>query len=250
MIYRIRSRSNRKVKELVKKKDHYFFFEGEKLVKDILKRGIEISILVVNEKKENHLIIPGKTIVRETWYVSETILEKISSLKEKPGFITVIKLQEKTIDFREARVIIALDNLQDPANAGTVFRCAAAFGIDAIALTGASVNLTNSKFLRAAQNSLFDLNYQGFPDVEPLIKKAKEANLNIYLTSSHSSKDTLAPHQIKQPCLILFGNEGKGLERKLFDRCPSIRIPQADAVESLNVGVAACIIMYEMRDKI
>ena len=246
LVYRIGSRSNPKVKALVKKRDRCFFFEGEKLVNDILKRDIEISILVVNEKKENQLILPGKTTVKETWYVSDTILEKISSLKEKPGFIAVLELQEKTINFRAAKVVIALDNLQDPANAGTVFRCAAAFGIDAIALTGASVKLNNSKFLRAAQNAVFDLNYQRFPDVGSLIKNANEANFNIYLTSSHSSKDTLAPRQIKQPCLILFGNEGKGLDKELFDCCSSIRIPQADTMESLNVGVAACIIMHEI----
>ena len=53
MIYRINSRSNQRVKDLIKKKDQYFFFEGEKLVKDILDMGIEISILIVNEKREN-----------------------------------------------------------------------------------------------------------------------------------------------------------------------------------------------------
>ncbi|NIM14481.1 MAG: hypothetical protein GTO45_20880 [Candidatus Aminicenantes bacterium] len=246
MIYRIRSRSNQRVKDLIKKRDEYFFFEGEKLVNDILERGDEIAILIINENKEDQLNIPAGAVIDDTWVVSETVLEKLSSLKEKPDFIAVLESREKLIDFRESKVIIGLDSIQDPANAGTVFRCAAAFGIDAIAFSGAGVSLTNTKFLRAAQDAFFDMNYQRFPDVEALIEAAKQANpaLKVYLTSSHFPGEALGPHQIEFPCLILFGNEGKGLERDLFKKYPFIRIPQAGKVESLNVGVSACIIMY------
>jgi TrmH family RNA methyltransferase len=246
MIYRINSRSNQRVKDLIKKRDQFFFFEGEKLVRDILDMGIEISILIVNEKKEKQLSIPGETVVKETWLVSESVLEKISSLKEKPDFIAILEWQEKPVDFRQSSVVIGLDSIQDPANVGTVFRCAAAFGIDAIALTGISVNLNNSKFLRAAQDSFFKVDYQRFDDVETLIREAEAANFNIYLTSSHDSTYVIAPHHIESPCLILFGNEGKGLDKALFERYPSVKVPQKDKVESLNVGVSACIIMYEV----
>ena len=246
MIYRINSRSNQRVKELIKEKDQYFFFEGEKLVRDILHMGIEISLLIVNEKKENKLPVPKKTVVKETWVVSGTVLEKISSLKEKPDIIAVLEWQEKPIDFHQAAVVIGLDSIQDPANVGTIFRCAAAFGIDTIILTGISVNLNNSKFLRAAQDSFFKVDYQRFADVETLIREAEAANFNIYLTSSHDSSYVIAPHHIERPCLILFGNEGKGLDKALFERYPSVKILQKDEVESLNVGVSACIIMYEV----
>jgi len=234
------------VKDLIKRKDQYFFIEGEKLVRDILDMGIEISRLIVNEIKENQLEIPGETIVKETWVVSETVLEKISSLKEKPGFIAVLAWREKPVDFHQASVLIGLDSIQDPANVGTVFRCAAAFGIDAIVLTGDSVNLNNSKFLRAAQDSFFKVNYRRFEDVETLIREAEAADFNIYLTSSHDSTYVIAPHYIERPCLVLFGNEGKGLDQALFERYPSVKVPQKNKVESLNVGVSACIIMYEV----
>lgn len=246
MIYRINSRSNQRVKDLIKKKDQYFFFEGEKLVRDILGKGIEISLLIVNKTKENQLPIPGETVVRETWVVSETVLEKISSLKEKPDFVAVLAWQEKPVDFRQSSVVIGLDGIQDPANVGTIFRCAAAFGIDAIALTGISVNLNNSKFLRAAQDSFFKIGYQRFKDVEALIREAEAADFNIYLTSSHDSTYVIAPHHIESPCLVLCGNEGKGLDQALFERYPSVKVPQKNNVESLNVGVSACIIMYEV----
>ena len=83
---------------------------------------------------------------------------------------------------------------------------------------------------------------QRFDDVEALIREAAAAGLSIYLTSSHDSSYVIAPHHIERPCLILFGNEGK----ELFERYPSVKIPQTGRVESLNVGVAACILMYEV----
>lgn len=247
MIVRIRSRSNRKVKDLIKKREQFLFFEGEKLVKDILQKGMKVNILVVHEEKE--FLIPEKT-VKDTWYVNDSILKKLSTLKEKPDFIAVLELEEEAIDFRETKVIIALDNIQDPANAGTVFRCAAAFGIDSIAFSGACVKPTNAKFLRAAQDAFFDIHFQHFETAAALLEKAGKASFHIYLTSSHDTKQTLNPRQVQFPCLILFGNEGKGLDPALFDRYPSIKIPQSDKVESLNVGVSACIVMYELTGKI
>lgn len=248
MIYRITSRSNLKVKDLVKEKDNYFIFEGEKLVRDILERDIEISKLLINNKREDYLNIAGKTIY-ETWYVHETVLKKISSLKENPDFIAVLKIKRRKINLNKAKIVIALDNVQDPGNVGTIFRCAAAFGVDSIALTGACVNANNSRFLRAAQTSFFEVNFQEFADIETLIKKSKAKKYNIYLTSARSSGDIVDIDKIRYPCLIIFGNEGQGLGEELFTRFPMLHIPQKKSVESLNVGVSACIIMYEITRK-
>ncbi len=144
-------------------------------------------------------------------------------------------------------LLIANNNIQGPANAGTVLRCAAAFGIDCIAFSGVSVEPNNPKFLRAAQNAFFDIHFQHFETIETLIEKAEKANFNVYLTSSHDSKKTISPEEVRFPSLLLFGNEGIGLAGELFQRYPSIKISQTDKVESLNVGVSACIIMYELR---
>ena len=248
-IHRITSRTNPRVKDLLDKKDHYFFFEGEKLVGDILQRGMKINILVIHETKENRLSIPAGN-VKETWYVNESVLKKLSSLKETPDFIAVLEMEEKHIDFRRAKVIIALDSIQDPANAGTVFRCAAAFGVDAVAFSGACVKPTNPKFLRAAQDAFFEVPFQHFETIKDLVGKAEKTGLNIYLTSSHDipgAVGIIGPEQVRFPCLVLFGNEGQGLPEAFFLRYPALRVSQTDKVESLNVGVSACIIMHELR---
>ncbi len=245
MIYRITSRTNLKVKDLLKNRGDYFIFEGEKLVRDILERNIEISKLIVDARKEGCLDITARP-VQETWYVHETVLEKISFLKEKPDFIAALKIKKRKINFKRARVVIALDNVQDPGNAGTVFRCAAAFGIDAVALTGAGVDPANSRFLRAAQTAFFEVEFQEFADIETLIKRGGVQDYNIYITSGRGSGNIVGIDEVRFPCLIMFGNEGRGLDNDLFTRFPLLHIPQGKGVESLNVGVSACIIMYEL----
>ncbi|MCK5055521.1 MAG: RNA methyltransferase [Candidatus Aminicenantes bacterium] len=245
MIYRITSRSNPKVKELLKEKDNYFIFEGEKLVRDILQRDMKISKLIINNREEGKLNISGKSI-HEIWYVHEQVLRKISSLKESADFLAVLKIKKRKINLNKARIVIGIHDVQDPGNVGTIFRCAAAFGIDSIALTGASVNPNNSRFLRAAQTSFLEVDFQEFEDVETLIKKAKAKNYHIYLTSAGfpGEENPVPMDEVHFPCVIIFGNEGQGLKEALFTRFPMLRIPQNKDVESLNVGVSACIIMY------
>jgi len=251
MTYNIQSRSNPRVKELIKNKENFFFFEGEKLVYNILERKTNVKILIVHESREADLEAFPKTKISETWIVSETVLEKLSSLKERPDFIAVLELEETPIDFVNSEIVIALDNIQDPGNAGSVARCAAAFGIKSIALTGDSVGLNNSKFIRAAQDSFLNTRFQSFKDAVTLIETAKKANprIHIYMTSSHSPGNTVEPQHIEFPCLIFLGNEGKGLDENLLEQYPCVSILQTQAVESLNVGVSACIIMYELFKK-
>jgi TrmH family RNA methyltransferase len=245
MIFRISSRSNERVKSLLKEKDDYYFFEGKKLVNDILERNIEVSKLIVNCKREGELEI-SENRIKEIWFVSETVMKKISFLKEKPDFIAVKKIKRNRINFSKSQLVFVLDNIQDPANAGTIFRCAAAFGYNSIAFTGSSVKVNNNKFLRAAQTSIFDINFQSFINLETLLKKSEIRNFNVYLTSSMIVEKMAKINEMKFPSLIIFGNEGKGLNESLFKRFPTIRIAQTKKIESLNVGISACIIMHEI----
>jgi len=247
----IQARTNPKVKELVKQKHRYFFFEGKKLVNDVLNRKITTEILLVNEIRLDFLEDLPQNVVREIWVVSGTVLQKISSLKTPPDYIAVVDWNPSPVDFEKSRVIVALDNIQDPGNLGTIFRCAAAFGIDALVLCGSAVSLNNPKFLRAAQDSFFTVPHHRYSCLDEFIGEAKGGNpaLNVYLTSSHFPGKSVPPSGIQCPCIVVMGSEGQGLPPELFRQFRSVSIPQTDGVESLNVGVSACIIMYELFGK-
>jgi len=154
MIRQISSPTNQRVKNLLKMRHKYFIFEGEKLVKDILKRGEDILILIVNRKKEE-FISNNCHAAKEIWLVNETILRKISVLNEKSDYIAFLEIPNRPVSLGPNEAVFVLDQVQDPANTGTIFRCAAGFGIGSIVLSGSAVRPNNPKFLRAAQDSIF-----------------------------------------------------------------------------------------------
>jgi len=246
-IEHISSDKNIKVKNLVSRKDELFVFEGEKLVLDIIGKNFIPNVLVINNdhrEKFNSITFADMNI----WYVSEKVIRKISSFKSIPALIAVYEKLPGNPEVDDSNIVFAMDNIQDPGNLGSVFRCAAAFGIRSIALTGKSVKLTNSKFLRTAQNSVFYLSVEKSDSLESFIDQAEKKKYNIYLTSSHQHGRSTSIEDIKLPAIIVLGNEGKGVKKNLFHKYPSILIKQTKLVESLNAGISGCILMNRISD--
>ncbi|MBN2398970.1 MAG: RNA methyltransferase [Candidatus Aminicenantes bacterium] len=242
----ISSRANVRLKELLAKKEKLFLFEGEKLVMDILSRDLVVNQLIYSAAMEKRL--PKiSAAVDEQWRVSRPVLKKISDLKDVPEIMAILGIPLSELDFTDRKIVFGFDSLQDPANLGAVFRCAAAFGISALALAGASVRPNNPKVVRAAQTALVDIPFQVFPDLEALTAEAQVQGAQIYVTGSHAAGKTMAIANMEFPCLLLFGNEGRGLPAPILQRFPLIRLDQGQNIESLNVAVSACILMHEVK---
>ena len=247
-IENIISDKNEKVKNLLSRKDELFMFEGGKLVSDILKNNFIPSLMIINISYSEDFVdlIPVETKV---WLVSEKVMKKISSLKSIPKAISVFdKLTQKSEVFGE-QIIFVFDNIQDPGNMGSLFRCAAAFGITSIALTGKCVKLTNTKFLRTAQNAALHISVKIFDSLEDFLGESEKKKFNVYLTSSHHQDKKTTIQDVKLPAIVVIGNEGKGLPNRLLSKYPAVSLDQTDIVESLNAGVSGCIIMNIISDK-
>lgn len=243
----ITSRANYRLKELLAVKEKLFFFEGEKLVCDILTRKLSVSRLLVSAAGAKILPEEIAATVKEYWQVSSQVLEKASDLKSSPPLIAVLDVPEKEIDFSQEKIVLGFVGIQDPGNLGTVFRCASAFGISALALAGGCVRANHPKVIRSAQTAILDVPFQVFPIVDELIAKALSQNAHVYVTGSHHGETSLPVARMEFPCLLLFGNEGRGLEPRLLERFPLIRLEQKERIDSLNVAVSACILMHEVR---
>jgi TrmH family RNA methyltransferase len=242
----ITSRANPRLKELLERKEKLILFEGEKLVGDILSRGLAVTKLLLRVEMEKRLPVISATVA-EYWLVSRQVLEKISDLKTPPEIIAVMEMPVWEIDFKRQKIVFGFDNIQDPANLGTVFRCAVAFGISALAMAGACVRANHPKVVRAAQTALLDIPFQVFPSLDELLAKAQVQGAHIYVTGSQVAEKPLAVESMKFPCLVLFGNEGQGLPQRLLKGFPLIRLDQKERIDSLNVAVSACILMHEIK---
>ncbi len=238
MIYT--SIENEKIKEIARLKDKkyrkssgLFLIEGEHLIKEAYKNGYLEKII----KLENTNI----DIDIEMVNVSNKVLKYLSFLAT-PTIIGVAKQKRDTI---EGNRILILDGIQDPGNLGTIIRSSVAFNIDTIILSEDTVDLYNEKVIRATQGLIFYINVVR-DNLDKIIKELKEKNYKIYATKVNGGKSLKNVEDLKKFAIIM-GNEGNGVRPSLLNACDEyLYNDMNDKCESLNVGVATSIILYEL----
>ncbi len=231
------SLDNPKIKQLKKlqtkkyrEKTNLFLIEGEHLVLEAYKSGyLQELILLENETFKLDV---------ETNYVTLNVMNYLKEL-ENSKIIGVCKIKENQI---KGNKIVLLDNVQDPGNLGTIIRSCVAFNVDTLILINC-VSQYNSKVLRATQGLNFHLN---IVNSDYNILKSLKDNYYILGTRLNNSKK-LKDIAKYEKIVIIMGNEGVGISKTSIDMCDEfICIPMNEKCESLNVGVATSIILYEM----
>lgn len=236
----ITSINNPFIKELCKLKNKKnrdeqkkFLIEGYHLVDEALKANALETVLIVSE---DDYLEGVKNIV-----VTEAIIEKIATTKTPQKIIGVCKyLENKQIT--GSRFII-LDNLQDPGNIGTIIRSSLGFNIDMVILSDDCVDVYNEKVIRSTQGAIFKVPFiKG--EISSIIDQLKKKNVFIYGTSLINGEN-LSEITVEDKFAIILGNEGQGIKKEILSITDkNIFINIAPQLESLNVGVAAGILMY------
>ena len=238
---KIESINNPKVKYWLKLKEkkyrdleNLFIIEGDHLLNEALKKGIVIEIISNNLNfKDNNIPF---------YEVTENILKKISNQASGTNVIAICKkIEEQGI---KGNVCI-LDNIQDPGNLGAIIRSAVAFNINTIILSNDTVDLYNEKVIRASEGMIFNINFIR-NDLDKEIIKLKNNNYKVYGTDVNKG-NSLNKIDFKEKNAIIIGNEGNGMKVEIKNLCDElITIPISTSCESLNAGVAASIIFYEL----
>ena len=232
---------NKRIKEIKKlnnkkyrKETGLFIIESEHLIKEAYKNGY-LKELFLLENTEYKLNI-------ETNYVTEKVMKYITELDTIPNMVGICnKIKEKELGNK----ILVLDGIQDPGNLGTIIRSAVAFHTDTIVLGNNTVDLYNTKVLRASEGMIFNINIIEKKLTE-FIPKLKDMKFQIVGTKVTNGKDIKELEKNKKICIIM-GNEGKGISNEILNLCDDyIYIKMNNNCESLNVGVATSIILYEM----
>lgn len=212
----------------IRDKERKFIVEGDHLIEEARKNDlIEYIISCVDEDAD--------------FYVTKEIMEKISDQKSISYNAAVVKfIPEDSVNGN----VIILDNLQDPGNLGTIIRSSVAFNIDTIIISDTSVDLYNSKVVRATEGMIFNLNIirRNLEEVIPVLK-----NLGYEIVGTDVNEGIDVRNISKENVAIVIGNEGSGMSDSVRNLCDEfINIKISKACESLNAGVAASIIMYEV----
>ena len=236
----ITSLENKKVKDVVKLQSkkyrdltNTFVVETEHLVEEAKRIGIVKELYVVGEEYDEDNV----------YYVTNEIMMKMSSMESPSKVLAVCnKINSKEIIGNK---ILLLDGIQDPGNLGTIIRSSVAFGVDTIILSEDTVDLYNPKVIRATEGMFCHINIISM-DLEEAISKIKSMGIKVYGTNVVDGVDVCTITDKKSYALIV-GNEGNGVKEKIQEMSDmNLYIPMKDKCESLNVGVACSILLYEL----
>ncbi|MDP3711895.1 MAG: RNA methyltransferase [Mycobacteriales bacterium] len=224
-----------------------FVVEGPQAVREALEDGglLELFTTDADHPLARQALAAGTEVVT----VSAAVLGAMAETVTPQGLLGTAPLRAADLGaLTSARLVVVLEDVSDPGNAGTVIRTADAAGADAVVLTAGSVDPHNGKCVRATAGSLFHLPVVCGPSVAEAVAAARAAGLQVLATSGTASDDLddLADAgALAGPTAWLLGNEAAGLSPEalaLADR--SVRIPLHGRAESLNLATAAAVCLY------
>lgn len=237
----ITSLDNKKIKDVVKLQNkkyrdltNTFVVETTHLVEEAEKAGIVKELFLVEDEFVDR---------DDTYFITKDIMKKISSM-ESPSNVLAVCEKSNSKEIIGSKILL-LDEIQDPGNLGTIIRSSVAFGVTTIILSNDTVDLYNPKVIRASEGMFCHINIITM-DLEEAIKEIKDKGIKVYGTNVVNGKE-VSTISDKSSYALVMGNEGNGVKKHIQELCDeNLYIPMNESCESLNVGVACSILLYEL----
>lgn len=217
-----------------------FLIEGFHLIEEAIQSNWDVQELIIQEG----VTAPVWDVDYPIVTVTENVFNHITQTKTPQGIAAVIKGKEFPIITGEKYLL--LDAIQDPGNLGTIIRTADAAGFDAVILGEGTVDVYNDKVIRATQGSIFHI-----PIVQAnlldRVTVLQQEGFSVWASALANAKEFHTLEKQEKVALIL-GNEGAGIRKELLEAADElVKIPIYGKAESLNVSIAAGILMYHIK---
>ena len=235
----------------VRDEEKLFVIEGDKLVTEFLSLKIPLKTII---GKPEILKTLGPLLADfhgETDEVTDRELKEMSTFATPHNVMAVVRMPD--LEFNEAKILnelcMALSFIQDPGNLGTIIRAAGWFGIRNIICSPDCVDLYNPKVIQASMGAILNVNVH-YSDLKEFLSTASDKNIPVFGTLLEG--DSIYAHKLDIKGVILLGNESKGISDELLPYITNkIMIPRFTpsnhGMDSLNVGMAASIVLSEFR---
>jgi TrmH family RNA methyltransferase len=253
------SRQNALVKDLRKAftqgeptEQGFIAIEGVRIIEEAIRSGLRFQAVFFSQGGAAHAgrLLPQIASHTETLLLPDEVFSSAVSTDTPQGVAALVRLKPaKLQDLLEQTggvpLMVAVAGIQDPGNLGTIIRSAEAFAARGVLLGEKTVHPSNPKVVRASAGSLFR---------EPLISVKladaigllKQNGYRVAASSSHKGKP-LYEADFTGPLALLIGNEGAGLPAEILSQADElVTIRHSSRVESLNAGIAASILLYEV----
>ena len=258
----ISSKDNEIIKSIKKLKDkkyrdieNAYIIEGIKLLKEAIAEKADIKQIIICDDCEKTEEISKELMYEiakyECSYVTSKVFKYLTEVKTPQGILAVIgeTPKDQEIDYTQD-IIVALDDIQDPGNLGTILRTVDSIGLNQILVSKETADSFNPKVVRSTMGAIFRVKVI---ECDNLIEKLKEARKHKYkvVVSSLQTNNSVYDIDYKKKVIVI-GNEANGVKKEIQEMADEkIKIPMLGKTESLNASVATGIILYEyVRQKI
>ena len=253
----INSTSNKQVKRVANLRDKakarreegLYVAEALRMCREYKPDDVEILYITENfgKQEENKKWLRGFKFE----FVTDEVMHYMADTKTPQGVLAVAKQKKCTMEdilkkTSTPKLIMILENIQDPGNLGTIFRTAEAAGATGILLSSDSVDVYNPKVIRSTMGAVFRMPFFYVKDLPAAVKSLSSQGIRTY--AAHlNGKNVYDEEDYTEGCAFLIGNEGNGLRDEVSECADClIRIPMCGQVESLNAAISTAVIAYEV----
>lgn len=218
-----------------------YLIEGWHLFEEARAAGaIFEHVFVLEEAQEALAGLDGLVVV------SPEVLKDLADSPTPQGLVAEVRLPDQDLTSLAQGRYLVLDDVQDPGNVGTMIRTADAAGYDGVLLTSKTADIYNAKTLRAMQGSHFHLPIHRL-ERQDLIAQVKALGLPLLATTLSEQSQDYRQLPSHQHFALVMGNEGAGISRDMAEQADVlVHITMPGQAESLNVAVAAGILMFHL----
>ncbi|MDD5999803.1 MAG: RNA methyltransferase [Lachnospiraceae bacterium] len=253
----ITSTSNDRIKQIMKyrksakerRKQGVFLVEGIRMFVEIPETWCQ-EVYMTEDFLERHQEQIPEYLLSKVELVAPHVMEAMTDTKTPQGVISVVSqptysIEEVCMQKEDSEpLILALENLQDPGNLGTIVRTAEGAGVTGIVMSRETVDIYNPKVVRATMGSIFRVPFCYVENLTDWIASMNVREVGTY--SAHLQGTSFYDFDYQKPTIFCIGNEGNGLTDALSQTTKhKIKIPMMGNVESLNAATAATVLMYE-----
>ena len=252
----ITSKDNELIKHIKKLKDkkerdlsNEYIIEGIKLIQEAIQENAKIKQIIICDDCEKTESIPKELMYeiakQECIYVTNKVFDSITEVMNPQGILAMIEKQSKEIQIDDKQdIILALDDIQDPGNLGTILRTADSIGLTQILVSKGTADCYNPKVVRSTMGAIFRVKIIECEDLVKTLKEIKKHKFEIVVSSLQTDNSIYDINYHKK--VIVIGNEANGVKKEIQDLADKkIKIPMLGKTESLNASVATGIILYE-----
>jgi RNA methyltransferase, TrmH family len=238
-----------------RQEEQKYILEGTRLVEEAIQARYSLETILVDQSfldKSDHggLIKQIESSKIPSLQLSSGELAKISDTVTSQGIIAIANIPETSgksfwKKLPERSIVVALDNISDPGNLGTILRTCDWFGVDGVFLSADTVELYNPKVVRSTMGAIFHLPIFTDVDLPAFIAEAKGQGHFVIVTTLEKGKNAYE-FTFPQKSILIFGSEAHGVKNELIEQADvKLTIPKFGKAESLNVA-SACAAMLAL----